>query len=244
MVAEINIFRRVFLLFCFCVVTAHARVYTVFTESNYYPFVALEDGVHTGFDVEVLRAIASAENLELKFETDLWENLFLRVQNSSADIIATAISITEDRKELVDFSAPYFESKLIFLVHDENNIETITDLRDKKVGVLKASNPEQVLRTLNFSDLKIYQKDFDMIRDVLKGEIIATLNDSGFIDYYYMRFKDDYPIQRVPLNEEIDYYGFAVKKGNEELVQILNRGLNTIKENGTYDLIYEKYFSK
>lgn len=239
-----KILKKLFYFYFLCFSLAQAQTYTVFTENNFYPFVAIENGQHTGFDVEILRAIADVENLNLKFESDLWENLIPRLQSGDADVIATAITITNERAESMSFTDPYFDTQLAFFVNDpEDRFHTSEDLIGEKIGVLSGSIPEEKLSSLSFSNIVRYKKDFDMIRDVLKGGLVATLNDSGFINYYYARFEKEYPIKRIFLDDNHDYYSFVVAKDNDFLLNKLNNGLKIIKENGTYDRIYEKYFS-
>ncbi|SUO96043.1 transporter substrate-binding domain-containing protein [Suttonella ornithocola] len=219
------------------------ETYKVMTESNFIPFVYLDEQKKlTGFDIDILNAIAKVEEINFEYKSTIWIQLFKAIEENDADIITAGITITEERKKIVDFTQPYFTSEQKVFARSGYSEKKLEDLRNSSIILKKDTTSDNLIKSLDFVNISYDDTTFKLIKKVLGGEYAATITDSGVVDYYYNRYKSYRPtIFSIPNTTE--YYGFWVNKNKKELLNKLNNGLKIIKENGQYKEIYNKYFS-
>lgn len=218
---------------------------TVCSEIPYPPFeMEGEDGEFTGFDIDLITAIAE----ELDLETNVVNTGFDGIQSGSAmaagtcDIAASAMTITEDREENLDFSEPYFRSDQSLLVKIDSEITTLADLAGKNIGVQAETTGAAYAEENAPDDATIteFPSGADAILALQGGQVDAVLQDLG--PNADAASKDDTVtvIETYPTEEN---YGFAVaEEGREALLEAVNEALQTLRDNGTYDEIFDEYF--
>ncbi|MFA1820405.1 transporter substrate-binding domain-containing protein [Virgibacillus oceani] len=205
------------------------------------------DGNETGFEVELGEAIAEEMGLEPNpvFTQDFGA-LIEEVNTDRIDVIMGSLTITEERAEAVDFSDPYYTSGPIFYVHeDTNDIETWDDLDGREVGVIASSVYEDtVLEHIPEDQLSTYQSDTVALQDLAAGtdrlHMVLTDYIVGLvqIDENGLELKT---VGDLLFEEQI---GAAVRKGNEELLDEINRALEAVIEDGTYEELSNKWFGE
>ncbi|MEI3605263.1 transporter substrate-binding domain-containing protein [Pseudogracilibacillus sp. SE30717A] len=205
------------------------------------------DGNETGFEVELGEAIAKEMGLEPNpvFTQDFGA-LIEEVNTDRIDVILGSLTITEERAEAVDFSEPYYTSGPVFYVHkDTDDIESWDDLEGKEVGVIANSVYEDtVLEHISEDQLSTYQSDTVALQDLAAGsdrlDMVLTDKIVGLvqIDENNLEIKS---VGELIFEEKI---GAAVKKGNQELLDEINRALEAIIENGIYEELSEKWFGE
>lgn len=205
------------------------------------------DGNETGFEVELGEAIAEEMGLEPNpvFTQDFGA-LIEEVNTDRIDVIMGSLTITEERAEAVDFSEPYYTSGPLFYVHeDTNDIETFDDLEGKEVGVIANSVYEDiVLEHISEDNLSTYQSDTVALQDLAAGtdrlDMVLTDKIVGLvqIDENNLEIK---AVGDLIMEEKI---GAAVRKGNQELLDEINRALEAVIENGTYEELSNKWFGE
>lgn len=205
------------------------------------------DGNETGFEVELGEAIAKEMGLEPNpvFTQDFGA-LIEEVNTDRIDVILGSLTITEERAEAVDFSEPYYTSGPVFYVHkDTDDIESWDDLEGKEVGVIANSVYEDtVLEHISEDQLSTYQSDTVALQDLAAGsdrlDMVLTDKIVGLvqIDENNLEIKS---VGDLIFEEKI---GAAVKKGNQELLDEINRALEAIIENGIYEELSEKWFGE
>lgn len=205
------------------------------------------DGNETGFEVELGEAIAEEMGLEPNpvFTQDFGA-LIEEVNTDRIDVIMGSLTITEERAEAVDFSEPYYTSGPLFYVHeDTDDIETFDDLEGKEVGVIANSVYEDiVLEHISEDNLSTYQSDTVALQDLAAGtdrlDMVLTDKIVGLvqIDENNLEIK---AVGDLIMEEKI---GAAVRKGNQELLDEINRALEAVIENGTYEELSNKWFGE
>jgi polar amino acid transport system substrate-binding protein len=216
------------------------------TDAEYPPFEKLEGtGKITGFDADILDAIAKAAGFKYKLVHTGWDPLFDGIDRGKVDAGISAITITDERKKKYDFSDPYFDAKQLILVPTNSSVKSLTDLKGKKIGVQSATTGQAVVQKAfgkTYPGLKGYDDTPAAIDDLKLGRLDAVVADNAVVITYQKKlgvsnFKiiDDPTIQP-------EHYGIMVKKGNKEVLDKINAGLKKIKADGTYDKIYGKYF--
>lgn len=224
------------------------KVLRVGTDAAYPPFEKQEgSGEITGFDIEVIQAIAEAEGMEARVQHTGWDGLFEAVDSGKVDVGISAITITEDRKKKYDFSDPYFDAKQLILVPNDSKVSTLKELKGKKIGVQSGTTGEIIVQETfgkTYEGLRSYEDTPGAIDDLMLGRVDAVVADNGVIlDYLKKLPKGNFKMVEDK-SFETETYGIMVKKGNQETLDKINSGLKKIKEDGTFDKIYEKYFGK
>lgn len=228
--------------------TGSGGAYVVGTDAAYAPFESMDpSGNIVGFDIEVLNAIAEAEGFTVKYENTAWEGIFETLANGERDMLISAITITDDRKKDMDFSDPYFEASQLIAVPADSAISSFADLKGKKVGVQSGTTGDVAVSDLlgkTSADINRYESTPLAIQELVNGGIDAVVADNVVI-LEYIKNNPDKNFKSVSDDSfPKEYYGIAVKKGSQELLDKINSGLKKIKENGKYDEIYNKYFGQ
>ncbi len=223
-----------------------AKVYAVGTDAAYAPFeLQNEKGEIVGMTVDMLSAVAQKAGLEIKFVNTPWEGIFNALQQGDRDILASSITITDERKQTMDFTNPYFDAYQLIAVKATSKVSKFDDLKKLKVGVQTGTTGDEVVTKLkgkNSTDVKRFESTPLALKELEAGGVDAVVADNGVVVNYVTnnpgaKFKTVSDKAFAP-----EQYGFAVRKGNTELLEKLNKGLADIKADGTYDKVYAKYF--
>jgi glutamine transport system substrate-binding protein len=221
--------------------------YVVGTDAAYPPFEKLDGEKIVGFDIDVLNAIAEAAGFQVDVQNTGWDPLFDGIDKDKVDFGISAITITEERKQKYDFSEPYFQATQLIMVSEDSPVTKLADLQGKKIGVQTATTGEAAVKKA-FGDTYEGIRGFDdtpsAVDDMFNGRVDAVVADNAVLQEYLKK----YPDKKIKLIKddsfEVENYGLMVKKGNTELLAKINEGLKEIKENGTYDKIFNTYFGK
>ncbi|WP_028449625.1 basic amino acid ABC transporter substrate-binding protein [Chitinibacter tainanensis] len=225
-----------------------AKTYQVGTDAAYAPFESQNEKKEiVGFDIEVLKAIAAKGGFQVKFINTPWEGIFASLNNGDRDIVISAVTITPERKQTMDFSEPYFEAKQLIAVNNSSKINKLADLKGKKIGVQTGTTGDEAAQKLlgkTSPNIKRFESTPLAIQELQSGGVDAVIADNGVVVNFIanngkgkLRTIDDASFAK-------EYYGIAVKKGNKALLEQINKGLAAIKADGTYDKIYKQYFGK
>ena len=223
-----------------------AKVFVVGTDAAYAPFESQnEKGEIVGMTIDMLSAVASKAGVEIKFVNTPWEGIFNSLQQGDRDILASSITITDERKQTMDFTNPYFDAYQLIAVKANSKVAKFDDLKKLKVGVQTGTTGDEVVtkqQGKNSTNIKRFESTPLALKELEAGGVDAVVADNGVVINYVTnnpgaKFKTVSDKAFVP-----EQYGFAVKKGNAELLGKLNKGLADIKADGTYAAIYAKYF--
>ena len=225
---------------------APAKVYVVGTDAAYAPFESQnEKGEIVGFDIEVVQAVAKKAGIEVKFVNTPWEGIFNALGQGDRDMVVSAVTITDERKATMDFSAPYFDAQQLIAVKVTSKVAKFADLKKLKVGVQTGTTGDEAVSKLlgkTSTDIKRFESTPLALKELEAGGVDAVVADNGVVVHYVAnnpggKFKTVADKEFVP-----EQYGIALKKGNTELLEKINKGLADIKADGTYDQIFSKYF--
>lgn len=226
-----------------------ADVYKVITEPTFPPFDTTdENGEIVGFDMDLMQAIAEDQGFEVEFESMGFDALIPAIQAGNADIIAAGMNAMDpDRQKKVDFSETYYDSGLVVLVKEGNNtIKGINDLTpDMKVASqIQTTGGDKCNELAEAGKVKeaVILDQFDTcVLQVINGDVDAVIIDKPVAAQYIKKQPGKVKMVGETLNAES--YGFAVQKGNKELLDKINAGLKNMVDNGTYDELYDKWFN-
>ena len=202
-----------------------------------------------GLDMDLIKAIGEDQNFDVEFENLSFDGLIPALKAGNIDIVAAGMNKDdEDRQKEVDFSESYYESKLFVAVTEDNTtIKSVEDLTpDMKVaaqtGTTGASKVKELKDAGKIKEAVILDGLDTCMMKLINGDVSAVINDKPVTEAYMKKQPDKIKMVGEALNAE--NYGFAVQKGNAELVEKINNGLKHIKENGTYDKLVDEWFNK
>jgi polar amino acid transport system substrate-binding protein len=227
-------------------VTAPAKVYVAGTDAAYAPFeLQDEKGEIVGFSIDLLRAVAEKGGFEVKFVNTPWEGIFNSLAQGDRDLLISSITITDERKQSMDFSDPYFDAYQLIAVKADSTVGKFVDLKKLKVGVQTGTTGDEVVTKLqgkNSPNIKRFESMPLALQELAAGGVDAAVGDNGVVVNYVAnnptaQFKTVSDSSFAP-----EQYGIAVKKGNTELLGMINKGLAAIKSDGSYERILAKYF--
>jgi glutamine transport system substrate-binding protein len=224
---------------------ADKKKIVVGTEPTFPPFESKdEQGNFVGFDIDLVKAIAAKQGLTVEFKDLPFDSLIPALQSGQIDVIASGLSITEERKKAVDYSEPYFDAGLSIAVRKNNDkIKSSADLKGKTVAVQQGSTGATKAEALEKGVLRGIRQ-FPTVplamMELTKGGVDAVINDRPVSEAFVAAQAGE-----IKLLEEVidaDSYGLAVRKGNAELLKEINAGLAALKADGTVQQIKDKYF--
>lgn len=206
------------------------------TDATYAPMESMDSsGNIVGIDIDIVKAIAEEVGVEVEFKNIGWEPLFPAVKNGEVDFAVSSITITDDRKKEFDFTEPYYIAKQVILVPEDSDISKFKDLKDKKVSVQINTTGHEVVKELlgNTNPNIIAAETMPLaIEEMLNGNADTSVGDNSVVNEY-LKNNPDKKLKVIEDDSfEKEYYGLMVKKGNQEVIDLLNEGIEKIKENG------------
>jgi polar amino acid transport system substrate-binding protein len=192
-----------------------------------------------GFDIELLNYIL--KDYKIEYENMDFGGLIIALNADKIDIIIGDYGITTTRKKKVDFSAPYFTTHFVFLSKNYDEV----DLINKKIGIEKATNAEDYLSKQNLGKtghVIIFNSITDAIININKNKVDYLLIKKEIFNDY-LKKNPDTKIKIISNDILEEEAGIVVKKGNIELLKIIDDGLQKAKIDGTYLKLFNKYFN-
>lgn len=222
-------------------------------DPTYKPFTyKTEDGKPTGFDVDIAQALCDLNKVKCVYVEQVWDGMIPGLQARKYDAIISSMSITPDRQKVVAFTGKYYNTPSQIVV--KNDIKTdgsAASLKGKKLGVLKGSTQEKYAKgELAGAGVQIisYEAQDQVYLDINAGRLDGTVADvievqGGFLDTADGK---DYVFVGKPLGNFVQYFGegagIAVRKQDKDLREMLDKGITTLRANGTWKAINDKYF--
>jgi polar amino acid transport system substrate-binding protein len=223
------------------------HVYTVATDAVYAPFELLNERSEiVGFDIDVMRAVAERAGLQVKFVNTPWEGIFNSLARGDSDILVSAITITDERQQSMDFSEPYFHARQLIAVRRDSTVTQFSDIKTLRVAVLTGTTGEEITtRLLGKTNRKLrrFESAPLALDELQRGGVDAVVADNGVIANHLAQYPDA-GFRTVEDTEFLpERYGLVVKKGRIDLLAQINGGLSAIRADGTLAQIQARYFS-
>ncbi|MCA1021221.1 glutamine ABC transporter substrate-binding protein [Halobacillus litoralis] len=225
---------------------SEGETYTVATDNNFVPFEFMdeESGEMQGFDIDLIKAVADEAGFNVEIESMKFDGVVAGMQSGRYDIGIAGMTITEERKETIDFSDPYYDAGLILAVDASNEeITSEEDLAGKKVGTRSGTTSETYISE-NHPDAELitFPGIVEAYMDLESGRLDAVMYDVPNVKYYVNNDAEG-TLKTAGDTLQGEQYGIAFPK-DSELVEDVNEALQTLIDNGTYDDIYEEWFGE
>lgn len=209
------------------------------TNAEFPPYEYHEGNEIKGIDVEICQAVAEKLGLELQIEDVAFDSIIPEVASGKADLAAAGMTVTEDRKQNMDFSDTYATSIQLILVQENSTIAGKEDLTGKKIGVQQGTTSD-LFSTEDFGEDAVvrYSKSMEAVQALTQGKIDAVIVDSQTAKEFVNEVKG---IKALDSSYSDEAYAIGVKKGNTELLNAVNAALAELKSEGKLDEIVTKY---
>jgi len=233
------------------------RILKSASELDYPPFALVRpDGSADGFSVDLLKAVTQAVGLEINFIVGPWHKIKQKLVDGHLDVLPL-VSYSQEREKVYDFTAPYLRMHgTIFVRKGEKIIRGQADLKDKEVIVMRGDTAHEYVVRENLSDKLILTATFEeamrllskgkhdavVIQQLVGLQLIKKLGISNVVNVSTFQETSLKPVDK-PLSGFEQKFCIAVQDGDKELLALLNEGLAIAIANGTYDELYNKWFS-
>lgn len=219
-------------------------VIVVATDATWPPMEFVnEDKEIVGFDIDLLNAAAEAGGFNVEFRNTAWDGIFAGLKNGDYDAVISSVTITEDRKKEMDFSVPYINAGQVLIVQNStSNVDELSDLKGKAVGAQIGTTGAMEISKVDGVTLRTYDELGLAIEDLANGRIDGVVADTPIAADYVLQndtYKGSLKIVGEPFTEE--FYGVAVQKGNTEVLDKINAGLNKVLGTDTYSELEDKW---
>ncbi|MCV0440811.1 MAG: ABC transporter substrate-binding protein [Hydrogenophaga sp.] len=221
-------------------------------DPTYEPFTfKTADGKPTGFDVDIADALCNQIKRKCVYVEQVWDSMIPGLQAKKYDVIISSMSITDERKQVVDFTDKYYNTPSRIVVKADTAFTDLASLKGKKIGVLKGSTQEKYamgeLKTLGVNVVP-YEAQDQVYLDIKSGRLDGTVADQVEVTGGFLSKPEGAGYGFVgPVLNDVKYYGYgvgvALRKDETALKDELNAAIQAIRANGVYETVSKKYFN-
>lgn len=220
-------------------------------DPTYEPFTfKTADGKPTGFDVDIADALCAEMKRKCVYVEQVWDSMIPGLQAKKYDVIISSMSITDERKQAVDFSDKYYATPSRIVVKEGTAYTDPASLKGKNIGVLKGSTQEKfAMGELKPAGVNVvpYEAQDQVYLDIKSGRLDGTVADQVEVTGGFLRKDEGKGYGFVgPVLADVKYFGYgvgvALRKGEDDLRNQLNAAIAAIRSNGVYDTVAKKYF--
>ena len=222
---------------------AASKTITFGTNAEFPPFEYVTSGGtigdYDGIDIAIAQKIGQDIGKEATINNMEFDSLLIALQNGQVDAVIAGMTVTDERKESVDFSVPYYTATQVMIVKEDSDIKTAADMADKKIVVIQGYTGETVVQDMGYS-YESFKKGTEAVLELVNGKCDVVVIDSATASKYV---KDNEGIKIVedPSAFEAEEYAIAVKKGNTELLNQINTSIQKMLDDGTISELSAKY---
>ena len=217
-------------------------VLTVGTNAEFPPFEYVgDDGQPDGFDMALIKAIGDKMGVEVKIENMEFASLVSSIGNK-IDVAIAGMTVTDERKEVVDFSDSYYDAVQYVIVPADSSIGTAEDLVGKTIGVQLGTTGDFIAQDIEGSTVSSYNKAVDAVNDLLNGRSDLVIVDKNPALVFAGMYPDDVvALDGAQFGFEVENYAIAMPKGDAELADAINNAIKELKADGTFDKLVAEY---
>ncbi len=196
-------------------------------------------GEFDGIDIAIAKQIAEEQGKTAEINNMEFDSLLLALQNGQVDAVIAGMTISDERKEAVDFSIPYYTATQVMIVKQDSDITKAADMEGKKIVVIQGYTGETCVKDMGY-DYEAFKKGSEAILELVNGKCDVVVIDSATAEKYV---GDNAGLKIVEDSTafEAEEYGIAVKKGNTELLDQINASIQKMLDDGTISSLSAEY---
>jgi polar amino acid transport system substrate-binding protein len=215
---------------------------TIGSDIPYPPFEQGSPPNYTGFDVDLMDAIAKKLDLKPKWVDTAFGTIFSDQQAGKFDVVASATTITPARQQKVTFSDPYFDADQSLMVQKGSDLKSTDDITSStRIGVQQGTTGADYASNKTDGQVQSYPEIGNAFNALQAGQVDAVINDFAVSAFALKKYPQLDVVQTIKTGEQ---YGFPMQPQNTALQDAVNGALKSVIDDGTYEKIYEKWFTK
>ena len=211
------------------------------TNAEFPPYEYHENDTIVGIDADIARAIADQMGMELEIQDMAFDSLIPAIQSGKADFAAAGMTVNEDRLKNVDFTDTYAQAAQVIIVKKDSPIASPDDLTGKKIGVQTGTTGDIYADDIENAEVQRFNKGREAVMALNQGKIDAVIIDREPAKVFVKENEGLKILDEAFTEEE---YAIAVKKGNTELRDKVQKTLEEMAQDGTLKAISEKWFGE
>lgn len=217
-------------------------VLSVGTNAEFPPFEYVNDaGEADGFDIALIKAIGEKLGVTVEVENMEFASLISSI-GSKIDVAIAGMTVTDERKESVDFSNAYYDAVQYVVLPADSEIETAEDLENKAIGVQLGTTGDFIASDIAGTTVSQYNKAVDAVNDLINGRVDCVIIDKNPAQVFESKFEGQVvAVDGAQFGFEAEQYAIAMPKGDAALVEQINAALEEIKADGTFDELVKTY---
>ena len=196
-------------------------------------------GEFDGIDMAIAKQIAEDNGMTAKMENMEFDSLLVALQNGQIDAVVAGMTATDERRETVDFSTPYYTATQVMIVREDSDIAAAADMADKKICVIQGYTGEVCVQDMGYP-YEAFKKGTEAIMELVNGKCDVVVIDSATAQKY-VGDNEGLKIVEDPGAFESEEYAIAVQKGNTELLDKINKSIDKMIADGTVNELAAKY---
>lgn len=208
------------------------------TNAEFPPYEYYEGEEVIGIDVDIAKAVAEELGMELKIEDMAFDSVIPAVSSGKADIALAGLTVTDERKENLNFTDTYAKATQVIIVKEDSAIAGPDDLEGKKIGVQLGTTGDLYASDIKDAEVEQYNKGFEAVQATMQGKIDAVIIDSEPAKEFVAEAEGLKILDEAFTEEE---YAIGIAKDNDELLEKVNKALKSLKESGKLDEIVAEY---
>ncbi len=226
---------------------AWAKTFVIAQDATWPPMEFVDDNKQIiGFDTDYMRAAAKEAGYEVEFKNVAWDGIFAGLDAGKYDAVCSSVTITNERKATMDFSAPYFKVRQALVVPKDSPAKNLEDLKGKTLGGQIGTTGYFAIKKVEGINAKSYDEIGLAMEDLFNGRIDGVVCDDPVAALYALK-KADYAAKlkiAAILETGDEFYCVAVKKGNQELLELLNKGIAAVQAKGIDKELRKKWMGE
>ena len=223
-----------------CACGGSSKKLVMATNAAFPPYEYVEGNEIIGIDAEIAKLIADDIGRELVIEDMAFDSVIAAVQTGKADIAMAGLTITEDRKQNINFSDPYTEAAQVIIVKTDSTVANPDDLEGKTIGVQIGTTGDIYAEDIEGATIERYSKYFEAINALTQDKIDAVIVDREPAKVFVNENAD---LKLIDEEFTLEEYAIGVAKENTELLDQINASLKKLQDSGKIDEIINKYIS-
>ena len=218
-----------------CAQSAWARTIVIAQDATWPPMEFVSENKEIiGFDTDYMKAVAKEAGFDVEFKNVAWDGIFSGLEGGKYDAVCSSVTITDERKKTMDFSLPYFKVRQALVVPKTSTAKSLEDMKGQMVGAQIGTTGYFAVKAVPGIEPKSYDEIGLAMEDLFNGRIAGVVCDDPVAAQYALQ-RADYAAKlkiAAVLDTGDEYYGVAVKKGNSEVLDLLNKGIKAVQEKG------------
>jgi polar amino acid transport system substrate-binding protein len=199
-----------------------------------------------GFSTDFMKAAANEAGFEAQFKNVAWDGIFAGLESGQYDAICSSVTITEERKKAMDFSVPYFKVRQALVVPKTSTAKSLEEMKGKTLGGQIGTTGYFAIQKTKDVSGKSYDEIGLAMEDLFNGRIDGVVCDDPVAAQYALQ-RAEYAAKlkiAAVLETGDEYYGVAVKKGNKEVLDLINKGIEAVQAKGIDKELRKKWLSQ